>query len=83
LASLLRELVEGELHRAEHALMAFLHVALIVCSRMAGALEADRLEDVDENADGQGDERWRPHGEPPWHGHGDRKDVGAQEPMRV
>jgi hypothetical protein len=80
-APLLHELVECELHRVEHALMAFLHVDRVGGSLGSGALEVDRLEDVDENTHGQGEERRRPHGEPPRYGHSDRKDVRAQEPM--
>jgi len=38
-APLLHELVERELHRVEHALMAFLHVALVVCSLGPGVFE--------------------------------------------
>ena len=66
-APVLRQLRERELHRVEHPLMAFLHVARVVGSLRSRALEVDRFEDVDEDRHGQGEEGRRPHGEPPGH----------------
>jgi hypothetical protein len=51
-AALLNEPVERELHRVEHALMAFLYVARVAGSLGPGALEVNRLEDFDEDRDG-------------------------------